>query len=288
MQCSLCSYDTEIASNWRRHLKTKRHRQRSGFSCECGALFTTSGNLARHQSTCRKEPDQAIFARLAEEQAERDHIALEQIARIAKEQAEQSAQLAKEQALQLERIAQAQAAQIAALTEKIGALQSVTNVTNNFNLNFFLNETCKDAMTIQQFVKSLPIELIQEEDRRLWKFITHHLEKLPQNVRPIHCTDVKRLSMAVKYQDRDTKEVGWQIDPVKTQSHIMEMGMSTGSRFTEKAKEFKETNVDVDEDEKKQNAWFWTNQFGNDDLEDKPGAFRREVSRVTTIQKEIV
>jgi hypothetical protein len=114
------------------------------------------------------------------------------------------------------------------------------------------------------------------------------LEKLPENVRPIHCTDAKRLSMAVKYQDRDTQEVGWQLDPVKTQAHIVEMGMSTGSRFSEKAKEFKEANVDVDDDEKKQNAWFWTNQFGNDDLEDKPGAFRREVSRVTTIQKEVV
>lgn len=274
MICNLCKFTTNSVYNWQRHLETKKHRKRSGFSCECGTLFATLRNLARHQSTCRKEPDQVIFARLAEEQAERDHIALEQIARIAKEQA-----------LQLERIALAQAAQIAALTEKIGTLQNVTNVTNHFNLNFFLNETCKDAMTIQQFVKSLPIDMIEEEDRRLWKFITHHLEKLPQNVRPIHCTDVKRLSMAVKYEDRDTKEVGWQLDQAKTQSHIVEMGAATGARFGEKADEFKEVN-NIQDDEKKHMAWLWTSQFGNDDLEDKPGAFRRELSRVTSIQKD--
>jgi hypothetical protein len=86
-------------------------------------------------------------------------------------------------------------------------------------------------MTIQQFVKSLPLDLIEEEDKRLWKFIAHHLEILPEHVRPIHCTDFKRLSLAVKYEDRDTKAVAWQCDAIKTQAHIVEMGSSTGTRL---------------------------------------------------------
>jgi hypothetical protein len=58
--------------------------------------------------------EQALLVRLAAEQAERDRVALEQSARLAQEQAQM----------------------IAALTEKIGNLQTV-NVTNHFNLNFF-------------------------------------------------------------------------------------------------------------------------------------------------------
>jgi len=183
-----------------------------------------------------------------------------------------------------------QAKEIAALTEKISALQlgnvtnTVTNSNNTFNLNFFLNETCKDAMTIQEFVKSLPVYFVDDEHKRLWKYIVEQLKDLPEHERPIHCTDLKRQSLAVKYQDRDTKEVGWQLDPVKTQSHIVEMGISAGAKFAEKADEL--TPEKFHDEDKRETLWVLTNKFGMDDLEDKKGAYRREISKVTTILKD--
>lgn len=298
MHCSECHYETYLFSNWKRHLLTKKHLERSDRLCGCGSTFSTKGNLVRHQLLCTQETPQAIMIRLAAEQEKRDLAALDQASRVAKEQAEretqrelaaldQAAKLAVEQA---ERDAR-QAKEIAALTEKISALQlgNVTNTVTNsnnttFNLNFFLNETCKDAMTIQEFVQSLPVYFVDDEHKRLWKYIVEQLKGLPEHERPIHCTDLKRQSLAVKYQDRDTKEVGWQTDAVKTQSHIVEMGFAAGAKFADKADEL--TPEKFQDEDKRQTLWALTNKFGMDDLEDKKGAYRREISKVTAILKD--
>jgi hypothetical protein len=94
------------------------------------------------------------------------------------------------------------------------------NITNNsntnnqtFNLNFFLNETCKDAMSLSAFVSSIQLQLNElEETGRLGycngisNIIINNLKKLQLCERPVHCTDVKRETMYVK------NESEWQKD----------------------------------------------------------------------------
>jgi len=84
-----------------------------------------------------------------------------------------------------------------------------TNINNShnktFNLQFFLNETCKDAMNIMDFVDSIKIQLTDIESigqlgfvNGMSKLIIKNLKALDENMRPVHCSDPKRESLYVK------------------------------------------------------------------------------------------
>ena len=93
-----------------------------------------------------------------------------------------------------------------------------TNINNNsnnktFNLQFFLNEECKDALNIAEFVSSIKVQLEDlETTGRLGyvegvsRIINKNLNELDQNKRPIHCSDVKREVLYIKNDDQWVKE----------------------------------------------------------------------------------
>jgi hypothetical protein len=107
------------------------------------------------------------------------------------------------------------------LTEKISNMSIVTNnnTTNKFNLNFFLNNECKDAIDFQTFLKQIKIE---EEDlyyfgnhgylNGMMNIIDKSLGSMEVHERPIHCTDVKRQIMYFKKEDGS-----WEKDQEKLQ-----------------------------------------------------------------------
>ena len=91
------------------------------------------------------------------------------------------------------------------------------NVTNShnksFNLNFFLNETCKDAMNIMDFVDSIKLQLSDLENvgkvgfvNGISNIIVKNLKALDETQRPVHCTDKKREVIYVKDEDKWEKE----------------------------------------------------------------------------------
>ena len=84
---------------------------------------------------------------------------------------------------------------------------STSNSTNNtqFNLNMFLNEDCKDAIKLSDFVKTLNITLTDLEYTKtkgivegVGSIIANNLRGMDIHKRPIHCTDAKRETMYVK------------------------------------------------------------------------------------------
>ena len=103
------------------------------------------------------------------------------------------------------------------------------NTTNNnfhnktFNLNVFLNETCKNAMNITDFVDSLHLQITDLENvgelgyiEGISNIIIKNLNSLDVTERPIHCTDKKRETMYVKDEDKWEKE-----DDKKVKMHKM-------------------------------------------------------------------
>jgi hypothetical protein len=95
---------------------------------------------------------------------------------------------------------------------EISKNSQINNTINNnnshnktFNLNLFLNETCKDAMNIMDFVDSIKIQLADMESigelgfvNGMSKLIIKNLKALDENMRPVHCSDPKRDTMYVK------------------------------------------------------------------------------------------
>jgi Txe/YoeB family toxin of Txe-Axe toxin-antitoxin module len=102
------------------------------------------------------------------------------------------------------------------------------NIHNNshnktFNLNMFLNETCKNAMNITDFVDSLQLQMSDLENvgevgyiEGISSIIIKKLNTLDITERPIHCTDKKRETMYIKDEDKWEKE-----DEKKTKMHKM-------------------------------------------------------------------
>ena len=100
----------------------------------------------------------------------------------------------------------------------------IVNITNShnkaFNLNFFLNETCKEAMNIGDFVDSLKIQISDLEKvgeagyiEGISNIIVKNLKELDITKRPVHCTDKKRETIYIK--DNDV----WEKDEDRSKMH---------------------------------------------------------------------
>jgi len=111
------------------------------------------------------------------------------------------------------------------MTNVIGKVQGITNNTmntthtnshntnNQFNIQMFLNEHCKNAMNLSDFIKSLPLTVQQYENTKdkgltdtLMNMMVDGLNNLDVIERPIHCTDQKRKVMYVKDNDKWEKD----------------------------------------------------------------------------------
>jgi hypothetical protein len=117
---------------------------------------------------------------------------------------------------------------IGELIPKVGNNNSTTNNTNNtinqkFNINVFLNEQCKDAINMSDFIRNIEISLEQLDFTKtngLEKGLTHaimeNMNKLSLYERPMHCTDTKRETIYIK--DNDT----WEKDKDKSKiKHVI-------------------------------------------------------------------
>ncbi len=133
-------------------------------------------------------------------------------------------------------------------------IKTGTNVTNNnnnshntttnshnkaFNLQFFLNETCKDAMNMTDFLDSLTLQLSDLEDvgekgyiQGISNIIVKNLKELDVTKRPVHCTDKKRETVYIKEDDK------WEKDEDKTHMHklvkkVVSQNMKMFAKFRE-------------------------------------------------------
>jgi hypothetical protein len=111
------------------------------------------------------------------------------------------------------KIIKGQQEQINSIIPKIGNITNNNNTTNNFNLNVFLNEHCKDALNISDFIDSLKItleDLLFSKTNGISRGITDvmikGLKELDIYKRPIHCTDIKRDIMYIKDEDKWSKD----------------------------------------------------------------------------------
>jgi hypothetical protein len=204
--CDLCNFVCSKKSNYETHIQTKKHIDRLNgnktgneeiiknavLDCKCGKQFKTNAGLWKHKKNCiiiekpalnKEEPiinDNKINI------YDKDEL----IMMILK----QNAQLMEQNSGLMEMF-------------KTGTHITTNNNTNNtnnshnkaFNLNFFLNETCKNAMNITDFIDSIKLQLSDFINmgevgyiESMSNIIVNNLNSLDETIRPIHCTDQKR------------------------------------------------------------------------------------------------
>ena len=216
--CNYCDFNTCKITDYKRHLETKKHigntMATSGnqnlekilHTCEnCNKTYNDRTGLWKHKKNCKtKEYSDS-------ETSDKDQLILMLI--------KQNTDLIKE-STEFKNIIIAQNTSTQnMMMEVIKTGTHNTNITHTnshnkaFNLNFFLNETCKDAMNIMDFVDSIKLQLSDLEKvgelgyvEGISNIITKNLKELDVTQRPVHCTDKKRETIYIKDENKWEKE----------------------------------------------------------------------------------
>jgi hypothetical protein len=201
--CEKCDFICCKESNYNKHLNTRKHKNETNetkkmpkdiFNCLCGLSFNSRTTLWRHKKKCNNEINN-------EKIVTNDNINdTTNLKKLILEVMNQNKELVKT---------------IAEITPKIGNT-TITNSNNNnktFNLHFFLNETCKNAMNLNQFVDNIDITMDDLKYTRInglvegiSNIIIRGLKQLEIHERPIHCTDFKRDTLYIKDNEKWTKD----------------------------------------------------------------------------------
>jgi hypothetical protein len=167
-----------------------------------------------------------------------------------------------------------------------------TNSHNKaFNLNFFLNETCKNAMNITDFVDSIKLQLSDLMEvgelgyvEGISKIIVKNLNALDETKRPLHCTDKKRETIYIKDQGQWEKDDDNNSKIKKTINTIANKNIKLISQFREKYPDCKKSESSISDKYNKMIIEAMGG-LGNNNVE-KEEKIIRNITKVTTISQK--
>jgi hypothetical protein len=222
--CKCCDYSTSKKSNFDNHKLSAKHKKStivnvsngeiskisSKYACKnCNKVYKDNSGLWRHSKKCiKKDNDDSEQYEMEEEKGNSD---FKMLAELFKQQMNENKEL-KELLLE-------QNKQIIELSKEKNTIinNNTTNNTNNnqFNLQFFLNEQCKDALNLGDFVEQITLQLSDLDMigrvgyvEGMSKIFLRNLKALDVFKRPIHCSDLKRETLYIKDKDSWEKENG--------------------------------------------------------------------------------
>jgi hypothetical protein len=219
--CKLCDFICSKKSNFDKHLLTRKHLRKQNcdhmetfknaenkYDCLCGKKYKTRTGLWKHKKCC-------VFI---EKEEQKEIISDEQnFVKLLMDENKSLKSFMIEQNMEFKSMILDVCKQIHPNSSIVNSVQNNNNSHNKtFNLQVFLNETCKDAMNIMDFVDSLQIQLSDLENvgrngfvAGISDIILKNLKALDITQRPIHCSDQKREIVYVKDDNvwhNDTKE----------------------------------------------------------------------------------
>ena len=209
--CETCHYKSNKKCDYNKHLLTLKHKERQEaiqmsqcleIRCHCNKIFKHYSSLYRHKKKCIKPQE---LSQQNNDLTTNNNSILdkEYIVEYIKQNNEIKDLLLKENK-ELKNQLKQQNEQIKELIPKVGNNNNNT-VNQKFNISLFLNEKCKDAMTMNDFVDKIEIKLndllLTKENgivNSINEIITENINQLSVYERPIHCTDKKRETLYVK------------------------------------------------------------------------------------------
>ena len=221
-ECKKCDYICSNKYNFNKHLLTRKHiiihsndakSCNREFICSCGKKYKFRQGLHAHKKICNINNNISKNEIIETKDSNiNNNPNLESlVVKLMTDNNDIKNNLIKENE-ELKRKLQEKDSQLYELIPKIGNTTNNNTINNNqkFNINLFLNEQCKDAMSINDFVRSVEISLknlITTKSKGIGiginEIINENMNKLSIYERPIHCTDKKRETLYVK---KDTWE----------------------------------------------------------------------------------
>lgn len=208
--CKNCDFKSSNKKDYVRHLATDKHQKMTAsgilddtlaaphkFVCGCGRKYIHRQGLWKHSKHC----DQTFYPKKTHLQHEITPD-IQALTNLVLEVVKQNTDLANK-IVDICKTGQANTV----------ISNNVISNTNNFNLNVFLNEKCKDAMNITEFVDSIQLDLADLESvgklgyvEGISNIIVKNLKALDITERPIHCADKKREVIYIKDENKWEKE----------------------------------------------------------------------------------
>ena len=214
--CTYCDYSSSKQSDFNKHLLTPKHQNRENaskmlvnaselatsiqkrFVCKCGKSYNHDSSYYRHKKSCLidnqscKDSGKNEANKIVNNSVKNDKL-IEYLLHENKEIKEIILEIVKN----------------GITNTTVTNSHNTTNSHNKaFNLNFFLNDTCKNAMNITDFVDSIKLQLSDFMNmgevgfvEGISNIIVKKLNSLDETIRPIHCTDQKRETFYLKDQN---------------------------------------------------------------------------------------
>jgi uncharacterized C2H2 Zn-finger protein len=215
-RCESCDYNTSKRSNYDKHVLTAKHQKATfgsileingnesicgdeNFDCKkCGQHYKTGSGLWKHSKKCSQIKDKTKFLLDIIKNDEQIKAFL----------MEQNKQIIAQNAKLIE------IAQNTNSTTHVNSNNNNTiNSNNKFSINLFLNETCKNAINLTDFVNQISLSISDlESTSRLGyaegisKVFIDNLNEINLTTRPIHCSDAKREILYIKDNNEWTKD----------------------------------------------------------------------------------
>mgnify|MGYP003634605770 CR=1 FL=1 len=208
--CEICDYNTCSAKDYNKHISTRKHHFRTflnkkspkipEFLCDCGKTYTARNSLWYHKKKCE------LYQNNDETKMD---------ATLVRELLQQNKEL--------------QCQIITMATQKNDFITHNTQ-NNQFNVNVFLNEHCKNAINFAEFIDRIQVTHDDLENNAQLGFVNgisqiliNNLKQLTIHERPIHCTDVKRETMYIRennewHKDEDNEKINSAIQEVSRKS----------------------------------------------------------------------
>jgi hypothetical protein len=230
--CEKCQYTTNNKFDYNKHCSTQKHKNendseiketKKSILCDkCSQTFNSKTTLWRHKKTCKEE--QVTLDVVEKEKNDVTALDIKLILELLKQNNEfkellltQNNQLITNNNQNTQIIEQV-SEQTKSMMEIVKTCNTTNNIVNGnvnnntqntqFNIQMYLNETCKNAMTIDEFLDYLQPTIEELEDTArlgyvegITRIIMRGLKDLEEELRPFHCTDLKRESLFVKNPD---------------------------------------------------------------------------------------
>ena len=206
--CETCDLITSNKKDYSKHLLTSKHlKQTKGyekikeipknpFSCECGSIYKHSSGLWRHKKICNVKNNESSQDNYQTPQED-----VKNLTSLVMELMKSNTELQK------------QLVDVCKNSNTSNSYNNNNSHNKTFNLQFFLNEQCKDAMNISDFANSFDLQLSDLESvgelgyvEGITKIFIDKLNSMDIYKRPIHCSDAKREIIYVKDDNKWERE----------------------------------------------------------------------------------
>ena len=218
--CEKCDFECRKNSDWERHISRAKHiriqnstektQKTPEHKCShCNKIYRYHSGLWKHSKTCNLNSNENITISISENSTSLHSILSdnEDFKKLILEVVKNNTELQKQNT-----DLQKQLVEVCKNTSN--TINSHNNSHNKtFNLQFFLNEQCKDAMNISDFANSFDLQLSDLESvgelgyvEGITKIFVDKLNSMDIYKRPIHCSDAKRETLYVKDDNKWEKE----------------------------------------------------------------------------------